>query len=542
MLQHLRRSGLSGITSTLDEFAALEVSPRALAATILLSTSLGLAALALGTWMVVIAAAVTLPWAPILFIKLRSDWKTYSWLAFFELVVILQIAHFAEHVSQMIELHFLSWAPILARGIISQLDVEPVHFWWNLIILFFATLLLLLRYRRNRWLWASWWFSIIHQIEHTYVYFWWFLPKGISNHPGILGSGGIVDEAGISIPYLTTMGRADLHFWYNFFEIGLFVVAFVWQASRIYRPRSRVQISWRLNRRNAFALLAASQIAIVTLIGLVHYSPATLSVPQNYATIQAAIDAAPEWAIIRVAPGVYREALQIDKPLDLVGSGAGATVIQIDDDNTSAITVEKTHDVIIKNLTVQGGLYGILIDFSRSVQITSSAALNSSRAGIRALSSSIDVEYSEIAHVRSPYGMGIELANTVNSGDSMLVRNTIHDIPLAGIDMHNSDAMIERNSAEHNGVCGITIAEMSMAMVNSNFISGNGECGIHVVDQSMAEMENNQVLDTKPGPSGAADGIKAEYKAEIMLRSNTIDAPPGHDIVLQSDATIEPWQ
>jgi Right handed beta helix region len=157
---------------------------------------------------------------------------------------------------------------------------------------------------------------------------------------------------------------------------------------------------------------------------------------------------------------------------------AALEVSRVDDDNTPAIAVEKTHDVIVKNLTVQGGLYGILVDFSRSVQITSSAVLDSSRAGIRASSSSIDVEYSEIAHVRSPYGMGIELANTVDSGDSMLVRNTIHDIPLAGIDMHNSNAMIERNSTQHNGLCGITIAEMSMAMVNSNLVSGNDECGI----------------------------------------------------------------
>lgn len=538
----LTRLKNSPITSTLDQFAAIEVSPLALAATVLLSTALGLLALALGARMVVIAAAVTLPWAPILFIKLRADWKTYTWLAMFEFVVILQIAHFAEHVSQMIELHFLSWAPVLAKGIVSQLDAEPVHFWWNLSILFFVTLLLLLRYKRNRWLWASWLFSIWHQVEHTYIYFTYFLPKGISNHPGIFGAGGVADEAGLSIPYLTTIGRADLHFWYNFFEIGLFVIAFIWQASRIYATRSRLQPAARFSRRNAFALLGASQIAIVTLIGLVHYSPAALSVPQNYATIQAAIDAAPEWAVIHVAPGVYHESLKINKPLTLVGSGRAATVIQLDDDHNAAITVRKTHDVIIRGLTVQGGLYGVLVEFSRSVQITSSAVLNSSLVGIRALSSTIDVEYSEVAHVRSPYGMGIELANTVNSGDSMLRNNTVHDIPLAGIDMHNSNAMIERNSTQHNGVCGITIAEMSMAMVNSNLVSGNGECGIHVVDQSMAELANNQVLDTKPGPSGAADGIKAEYKAEIMLRSNTIDAPPGHDIVLLSDASIEPWE
>jgi parallel beta-helix repeat protein len=537
MLERLKNSHF---TSVLDEFAGLEVSPLALIATIVVSTVLGMSALAVSARMVVVAAAVVAPWAPVLLVKLRSDWKTYSWLAFFEFVVIFQIAHFSEHVSQMIELHFLSWAPVLARGIISQLDVEPVHFWWNLSILFSATLLLL-RHKRNCWLWASLLFSIWHQVEHTYIYFWWFLPKGISNHPGILGAGGLVDEAGIMIPYLTTMGRADLHFWYNLFEIGLFVVAFVWQASHVIRPRLRVQLATGWNRRRAFALVAAGQIAIVTLIGLVHYSPATLNVPQSYATIQSAINAAPDLAIIRLAPGVYHEALQINKPLTLAGSGRGTTIIQLDDDNTPTLTVHKTHDVIIKNLTVEGGLYGILVDSSRAIQITSSAVLNSSFVGIRVSSSTVDVEYSEIAHVRSPYGMGIELANTAFSGDSMLRNNTVHDIPHAGIDLHNSNAMIERNTADHNGLCGIAIYEMSMAMVNSNRLTGNRECGIQVADYSTAELGNNQVLDTRPGPSGNAVGIKAEYNAEIMLRSNTIDAPPGHDVVLQSDASIEPW-
>lgn len=538
MLTRLRNSR---ITSTLDEFAALEVRPLALAATILVSTALGLAALVFAQRMVVIAFAVVLPWIPILLIKLRADWKTYSWLAFFEFVVIFQLAHFAEHLSQMIELHYLSWAPILAKGIISQLDAEPVHFWWNLSILFCVTLLLLLRYRRNTWLWASWLFSIWHQVEHTYIYFTWFLPQGISNHPGIFGAGGVADEAGLSIPYLTTMGRPDLHFWYNFFEIGLFVIAFVWQAARVFHPAPGVR-RLGFKRQNAFALLAAGQVAVVTLIALVHYSPATLNVPRNYPTIQAAIDVAPDWAIIRVAPGVYHEALNITKPLSLVGSGRGMTVIKLDDDSSPVITVHKTHDVSIKTLTVQGGLYGILIDFSKTVQVLSSAVQDSSLVGIRAVSSLVDVEYSEISHVRSPYGMGIELANTVNSGESMIVHNTVHDIPQAGIDLHNSNAMIDRNSTEHNGACGMMIAEMSMAMLNSNQIRGNADCGIHVVDQSMAQMSNNRVEGTTPGPLGSADGIKAEYNAEIMLRSNTIDAAPGHDVVLMSDASIEPWQ
>src|SRR5437016_2952440 len=99
----------------------------------LLSSGLGLLALANNASLVAAAALVLLPWLALIARKLHGDWLRYGVLAIFEALVFLQLAHFGEHLAQIVEIHWLDWAT--AKGIAGELDIEPVHFWWNTIIL-----------------------------------------------------------------------------------------------------------------------------------------------------------------------------------------------------------------------------------------------------------------------------------------------------------------------------------------------------------------------------------------------------------------------
>ena len=55
----------------------------------------------------------------------------------------VDVAHFGEHLAQMVEIHWLDWAA--AKGIAGELDVESVHFWWNTMILAAGLAWMLLR-------------------------------------------------------------------------------------------------------------------------------------------------------------------------------------------------------------------------------------------------------------------------------------------------------------------------------------------------------------------------------------------------------------
>lgn len=66
---------------------------------------------------------------------------------------------------------------------------------------------------------------------------------------------------------------------------------------------------------------------LVWAIGQPAQDPVILRVPDEYPQIQAAIDAAPNGAIILISPGEYRENLTITKSLTLRGAGPEQTII-----------------------------------------------------------------------------------------------------------------------------------------------------------------------------------------------------------------------
>ncbi len=515
----------------------------------LLSCGLGFIALANNASMVTTAALVVLPWLFVLARKLHGDWTRFGVLAIFGLLVVFQLAHFAEHLAQVIEMHWLDWAT--AKGIVGELDIEPVHFWWNTLILATGAALLL-HFGRNKWLWASFLFSIWHEIEHVYIYVVWYLGKGVSGHPGILGADGVLDLANFSIPILTQLSRADLHFWYNLIEIGLFVLAFVMQAHRVMDPLPTpppprrggglrfTPVAVHVHNGGGWvgALLPLTQIPLLLIFALVLHSPPTLHVPDDYATIQDAINFAPGGAIVRITPGTYHETLLIRKPLTLIGAPNGATRIGTDHTDDAIITV-RANNVTLQNLNVVNGNYGILIEESQGVNVLNNQVSFAWFAGIRLSRASATIVGNTVRETLGTYGMGIELANTVSRPPSLIRANTISTNAQEGIVLHNSRATIELNRVTSNGLRGISIAEMSEATVRANTLDDNADASIYVVDSSMAQVFGNRITRVRAGPNGDAHGIRAAFNAEVMLGSNEIDCPPTDAVVARSGATIE---
>jgi len=155
-----------------------------------------------------------------------------AWLALFYILAATQGGHFLEHVAQMVQIHALGLRGPDARGIVGVLDLEWVHFSWNTWVLG-AVILLLSRYRANRWLWLTAALAAWHELEHAWIMAR-YLQTGLAGTPGLLAAGGAL-AGGLPV------SRPDLHFLYNLAETAPLVLAFRHQvgeaARRGIRPR-----------------------------------------------------------------------------------------------------------------------------------------------------------------------------------------------------------------------------------------------------------------------------------------------------------------
>lgn len=172
-----------------------------------------------------IGLATILPWIPLFASEMVWTYRHYQWLALFYILVITQGGHVVEHIVQMIQIHVLGLKGAEARGIFGQLDIEWVHFIWNTWVLI-AIVPLLLRFRKNPWLWVTLVIAGWHELEHLYIMSV-FLSTGKQGTPGLLARGGLLG-GGLALT------RPDLHFLYNMVETTPLLVAFIYQLRRSY--------------------------------------------------------------------------------------------------------------------------------------------------------------------------------------------------------------------------------------------------------------------------------------------------------------------
>lgn len=82
--------------------------------------------------------------------------------------------------------------------------------------------------------------------------------------------------------------------------------------------------------------------------------PATLRVPDDFPTIQAAIDVARPGDLVQVAPGVYTEFVKLRPGVRLFGSGAGQTILDAQGQSHNLIDYTDAPGVVISGFTLRG--------------------------------------------------------------------------------------------------------------------------------------------------------------------------------------------
>ncbi len=206
---------------------------------------------------------------------------------------------------------------------------------------------------------------------------------------------------------------------------------------------------------------------------------ATLRVPQQYPTIQAAIDQATLGDVVLVAPGVYTGPNPIlvagKKNIRLLGElGREWTVLN------GTIEVDASSDVSIAGLTINGSLR---IACNSGTVVSSCIVQHSTGSGIIVTGCpSGAYSHVEISDniVRENGGHGIEAE--LSGGEALFIGNEIAGNGLSGLSILHSYCEIAGNIIHDNGTNGISIDQATSSILG-NTIARNAGFGIGITTQ-----------------------------------------------------------
>ncbi len=217
----------------------------------------------------------------------------------------------------------------------------------------------------------------------------------------------------------------------------------------------------------------ATAMSVVALlgVGLLAQEPCTITV-QPGESIQAAIDAASEGAVICLAEGEWEEHLDIGKSLTLRGEGSDRTTIRGHEGDVSVIRVQ-VGQVILEELSVTGsGDHGTMIQDSAQVTMRDCTVTDNRREGIR-----------------------VQNAAQITITDSTVQANRRGGMALSD----EAQATITRSVFRDNDWDGITLVGYAQVTISESELHGN-EGGIWMEGSSQAV-----IVDTTIRMGGTAE-------------------------------------
>ena len=282
----------------------------------------------------------------------------------------------------------------------------------------------------------------------------------------------------------------------------------------------------------------------------------------DYPSIAAAIAAAAPGTTIEIGPGVYTEALVVDKPLQFVGTGNRAqTIITTDVGNTFYWTAPSGR---IENLTLQQtgtnefsaikflggaaditgndltsrGYAAITVEGGANPLVTGNTMRDGAASGVYISGDGTTGTYSNNSVFGNAYS-GFEISlnanptvaeniirNNIQSGifvsgaaTGIYTKNQLQGHGLAAIFVNNaSKPDVSNNIITDNKTSGIVVADGGFGAYVGNLIDGCGESGIQVLRGANPDMRDNTVK------NGAQAGIVINENGKGRFSGNTVTA------------------
>jgi hypothetical protein len=212
---------------------------------------------------------------------------------------------------------------------------------------------------------------------------------------------------------------------------------------------------------------------------------ATLHVPTDFPTIQAALDAAAPGDTVKVAQGVYKEHVQLRENVTLSGSGLRKTFL--DGSGTGdVVKADGVHKFVLEHFTILGSKV-------TGGSLGSGVLINGTACCTFGLTAT--VRMCRIVH----NGFGIRVTD-VHTGMLTIDGNVIDRNLSDAIALHTGGTTIARNTIVDNGACGVRSTAGSGTVVgHSNVIAFNAQCGVLRAPSTPTTFSYNDVFGNAAG-------------------------------------------
>lgn len=272
-------------------------------------------------------------------------------------------------------------------------------------------------------------------------------------------------------------------------------------------------------------LVGATVIGLMAGIVTVALSrPATVEVAPGD-SLQTALDAAPDGAIVHLAPGTHEGPVTIAKAVTLQGELGAVISAPIDAPRVVAVSAD---DVRMQDVTVQGGVEGITIREAEDVILRDVHVIGANLHGIEVVDAEAHISGARVQGLRSEYAQGIEVRYADNHPMTVVENSTVVG-GLEGIVSHVSRVDFSSNFVSETTLRGVAITEMSHGVARDNRIEDASGAGLYCGDMSMCEFSGNEVTEVayNRAGSGAGWGLVVNYRSRASTSGDSLAGESG---------------
>lgn len=231
--------------------------------------------------------------------------------------------------------------------------------------------------------------------------------------------------------------------------------------------------------------LSSAAVLLCSQVAMVKASASIIRVPNDFPTIQEAINAAENGSTILVDSGVYYEHLTMNKTLTLLGVDKKTTII--DGSNTSTVITIEADDVVLDGFTVR----------------RSGPGLEPDEVGVHLISSSGSIIRGNIVTLNGAAGIVLDNSNN-NTLSQNIVSTTGQNWFFGGTGMELSSSdnnVIRDNIIIHSVTAGLTLENSSGNSIVRNTVEDSGDTGVGGLGSDNNTFSHNNFINN--GPPGS---------------------------------------